>query len=81
MKYVVAIVAIVIGVGLIVTGLGNVRTRTSEETGIRRRVNQAAGTSNTYTGWKAAAQGYVRIATGVAAILFGIAFLFIGPNA
>ena len=81
MKYVVTVVAIVIGVGLIVTGLGNVRTRTSEETGIRRRVNQVSGTSNSYTGMKAATQGYVRIASGATAILFGIAFLFIGPNA
>ena len=77
---VVAVVAVVIGLGLIATGLANVRTRTSEETGVRRRVNKLAGASNTYTGGKAVAQGYVHIATGVAAILFGIAFLFIGPN-
>ena len=81
MNFAVAIVAIAIGLGLIVTGLGNVRTRTSEETGIRRRVNDAAATSSTYTGSKAATQGYIRIGTGVAAILFGIAFLFIGPDA
>ena len=80
MKFVVAIVAIAIGVGLILTGLANVRTRTSEETGVRRRVNRLAGASNTYTGGKAVTQGYVRIASGVAAIVFGIAFLFIGPN-
>jgi len=79
MKFVVAIVAIVLGVGLIVAGLANVRTRTSEETGVRRRVNEAAGTSNTYTGTKAVIQGYVRLASGVA-ILFGIAYPFIGPN-
>lgn len=80
MKFVVAIVAIVIGVGLILTGLANVRTRTSEETGVRRRVNTLAGASSTYTGGKAVTQGYVRMATGVAAILFGVAFLFIGPD-
>jgi len=44
-------------------------------------VNQASGTSNAYTGSKAVMQGYVRIAMGVGAILFGVAFLFIGPNA
>lgn len=80
MKFVVAIVAIAIGAGLILTGLANVRTRTSEETGVRRRVNRLVGASNTYTGGKAVAQGYLRIATGVAAIVFGIAFVFIGPN-
>jgi hypothetical protein len=74
------VVAIVLGVGLIFTGLANVRTRTSEETGVRRRVSEAAGGSITYTGTKAVIQGYVRLASGVAAILFGIAYLFIGPN-
>jgi hypothetical protein len=80
MKFVVAIVTLVIGVGLTLTGLANVHTRTSEETGVRRRVNTPAGASNTYTGGKAVTQGYVRMATGLAAILLGIAFLFIGPN-
>jgi len=74
-------VAIIVGVVLIVTGIANVRTRTAEESGGRRLVNRAAGGSNTYTGSRAVAQGYVRIALGVAAIVFGIVFAFIGPFA
>lgn len=80
MRFVVAAVAVVIGVGLIVTGVGNVRTRTAEETGIRRRVNDAAGVDNTATGGKAVAQGWIRIATGITAIGFGVWYALFGPD-
>ncbi|HEX7224271.1 MAG TPA: hypothetical protein VF367_01660 [Candidatus Limnocylindria bacterium] len=79
MRFIVAAVAVLIGVGLILTGLGNVRTRTSEETGVRRRVNDLAGASNTSTGGRAVAQGWIRVATGIAAIGFGIWFALFGP--
>jgi hypothetical protein len=58
----------------------NIRTRTSEETGPRRRVNQAFGQGNTYTGGKAVLQGWIRIGIGIAAILFAIWMALFGPE-
>ena len=80
-RFVVAGVAVLLGLWLIYVGLTNIRTQTSEETGVRRRVNQAMGESNTYTGGKAVLQGWIRVGIGIAAILFGIWFVFFGPDA
>ena len=79
-RFIVAIIAVAIGLWLIYVGRANVVTRTSEETGVRRRVNTALGESNTYTGGRAALQGWVRVGLGVAAIIFGLAFLVLGPE-
>ena len=79
-RYIVAIVAVVIGLWLIYVGRSNVQTQTAEETGVRRRVNTALGESNTYTGGRAMLQGWLRIGMGVVAIAFGIGFAFLGPD-
>jgi hypothetical protein len=80
-RFIVAGAAVALGIWLIYVGLTNVRTRTSEETGIRRRVNRAMGESNTYTGGKAALQGWIRVGMGVAAIAFAVWFVLFGPEA
>lgn len=72
-------VASLVGVILILTGLQNIKTRTAEESGKRRLVNKALGQSNTYEGSKAVMIGWVRVISGVGAILFGIVFLIVGP--
>ena len=79
-RYIVAAVAVAIGLWLIYVGRANVQSQTSEETGIRRRVNTALGESNTYTGGRATLQGWIRVGMGVAAIAFGLAFAFLGPE-
>ncbi len=81
MRYIVAGAAVLLGVWLIYVGLTNVRAQTSEETGSRRRVNNALGAGNTYTGGKAVLQGWIRIGMGIAAIAFGIWFFLFGPEA
>jgi hypothetical protein len=80
-RYIVAGAALLLGVWLIYVGLTNVRTQTSEETGSRRRVNNALGTSNSYTGGKAVLQGWIRVGMGIAAIAFAIWFVLFGPDA
>lgn len=80
-RFIVAGVALTLGIWLIYVGLANVRTRTSEETGVRRRVNRAAGESNTYEGGRAVLQGWIRIGMGVAAIGFAIWFVLFSPEA
>ena len=79
-RFVVASVAVALGLWLIYVGWINVQTQTSDETGVRRRVNTAMGQSNTSTGGRAVLQGWIRVALGVAAIIFGTAFAFIGPE-
>ena len=79
-RYMVAGVAVLLGIWLIYVGLTNIRTGTSEETGPRRRVNNALGASNTYTGGKAVLQGWLRVGMGVAAIAFAVWFVFFGPE-
>ena len=64
-RFIVAGAAALLGVWLIYVGLSNVRTRTSEETGVRRRVNRALDESNTYTGRSAVFQGWIRVGLGV----------------
>ena len=80
-RFVVAGAAVLLGIWLIYVGLANIRTRTSEETGVRRRVNTAMGQSNTYTGGKAVLQGWIRIGMGIAALVFAVWFIFFGPEA
>jgi hypothetical protein len=75
----VAGIAIVVGIGLIVTGLSNVRTQSAQETGRRRLVNRAAGRTNAYSGSSAVMLGWMRVVLGVAAIGFGIVFAVMGP--
>lgn len=69
----------IVGVLLILSGINNIRTRTAEESGGRRMVNEALGRSNTYRGTKAVLVGYLRVVMGVFGIIFGIFFLFVGP--
>lgn len=80
-RFIVAGAALLLGVWLIYVGLANVRTQTSEETGPRRRVNQALGSSNTYTGGRAVLQGWIRVGMGIAAIVFAVWFVLFGPEA
>ena len=80
-RFIVAGAAAVLGIWLIYVGLANIRTRTSEETGGRRRVNRAMGESNTYAGGKAVLQGWIRVGLGVAALAFAVWFVFFGPEA
>ena len=79
-RYIVAGAAILLGIWLMYVGLSNIRTQTSEETGPRRRLNNALGASNAYTGGKAVLQGWIRVGMGVAAIAFGAWFLVFGPE-
>ena len=79
-RIIVAIVAVALGLWLIYVGRINVQTQTSEETGVRRRVNTTLGQSNTYNGGKAVFQGWIRVGMGVAAIIFGLVFAFVGPE-
>jgi hypothetical protein len=72
-------VASIVGALLIYTGVQNIKTRTAEESGKRRFVNQALGRSNSYTGGMAVFVGWMRVICGVAAIIFGIVFIFVGP--
>jgi hypothetical protein len=80
-RFIVAGAAAALGLWLIYVGLTNIRTRTSEETGVRRHTNQAMGLSNTYAGGKAVLQGWIRVGLGVAAIVFAVWFFFFGPEA
>ena len=80
-RFLVAGAALLLGMWLIYVGLTNIGTRVSEETGVRRRVNTALGESNTYTGGKAALQGWIRVGMGIAAIVFAAWFVFFGPEA
>ena len=80
-RFLVAGAAFLLGMWLIYVGLTNIRTRVSEETGVRRRVNDALGESNTYTGGRAALQGWIRVGIGIAAIAFAVWFVFFGPEA
>ena len=79
--FIVAGAAAGLGVWLIYVGLTNVRTRTSEETGSRRRVNRAMGESNTYAGGRAVLQGWIRVGLGIAALIFAVWFVIFGPEA
>ena len=79
-RFIVAGVAVLLGLWLIYVGWTNITTRTSEETGVRRRVNQTIGQSNTYTGGKAVLQGWIRVGMGIAALAFAVWFVFFGPE-
>lgn len=78
-RIIVCLVAVVFGVVFILIGRHNIRTKKAEESGSRRGVNKLLGRSNTYEGKSAVAMGQLRILCGVAAIIFGIVFLFVGP--
>jgi ABC-type multidrug transport system permease subunit len=80
-RFIVAGAAAALGLWLIYVGMTNIGTRTSEETGVRRRVNQAIGEDNTYAGSKAVLQGWIRVGLGIAAIVFAVWFFFFGPEA
>ena len=80
-RFIVAGVAVALGIWLIYVGLTNIRTRSSEETGSRRRVNRAMGESNTYEGGRAVIQGWIRVGMGIAAIVFAAWFVLFGPEA
>lgn len=67
------------GAFFIWTGRNNIKTKTAEESGKRRGINTLLGRSNTYEGDSAVAIGWLRVGCGVAAIIFGIVFLFVGP--
>ncbi len=72
-------VAVLVGALLVLAGLANIRTQTAEEDGKRRLTNWALGRSNDYEGAKAVRLGWIRVICGVALILFGIVFVFVGP--
>lgn len=78
-RLMVCLVCVVVGAILILVGINDVRTQKAEEAGKARLTNSLLGVSNTYEGKKAVALGVVRIASGVAAIIFGIVFIFVGP--
>lgn len=72
-------VAVLFGAVFLFTGIQNIKTRTAEESGDRRLVNKALGASNSYQGGKAVLIGWIRVICGIAAIIFGIVFIFVGP--
>jgi hypothetical protein len=72
-------VAIAVGIVLIISGIYNIRTKSAEEAGHARLFNHIFGRSNTYVGKTAVTLGILRIISGVAAIGFGIVFVFVGP--
>jgi hypothetical protein len=80
-RFIVAGAAVLLGIWLIYVGIMNIRTRTSEETGVRRRVNTAMGESSTYAGGKAVLQGWIRVGLGIAALVFAVWFVLFGPDA
>jgi len=71
-------VAVVVGIILIVTGLGNIRTQSAEETGTRRLVLKARGKSTEHKGQMAVSIGITKVIMGILAILFAIIFLIFG---
>lgn len=71
--------ALGLGIYLIRTGLQNIQTQSAEETGKARWVHTLLGSSPVYEGRKAVWVGRIRVGTGVFVILFGIAFLVVGP--
>ena len=68
-----------VGALLIFVGVQNIKSKTAEESGKRRLVNKSLGNSNTYDGSKAVMVGWIRVACGIGAIIFGFAFIFVGP--
>ena len=72
-------VSLIGGIIFILAGINNVRTERAEESGKRRLVNMALGSSNSYEGTKAVLIGWMRIVCGVGCICFGIFFLCYGP--
>ena len=69
----------VVGLLFVLAGIRNVQTQKAEEGGKARSVNRLLGLSNNYEGKKAVLTGWIRIASGVALIVFAIVFLFVGP--
>lgn len=69
----------VFGAYFIYVGRTNIRSQSAEEGGKRRMLLKALKKSTSYEGAGAVRIGVMRIAIGVAAILFGIVFLFVGP--
>ena len=78
MNIVVGVAAIVIGLGFVIAGRGNVSSRLSSETGARRLVTRATGTTGEHVGGVAVAHGWMRVLVGVALIIFGILFMALG---
>jgi hypothetical protein len=75
MNIVVGLIAIVIGIGFVVAGRGNVSRRVSSDTGARRLASRAAGGTSEHAGGVAALHGWMRVGIGVALIVFGVVFM------
>ena len=75
MNIIVGVIAIVIGIGFVVAGSGNVSRRLSSDTGARRLATRATGGTSEHAGGVAAFQGWVRVGIGVALIVFGVVFM------
>jgi len=61
MNIIVGVIAIVIGIGFVVAGRGNVSRRVSSDTGARRLASRAAGGTSEHAGGVAALHGWVRV--------------------
>ncbi len=78
-RWMVLAACVAFGAYFIYVGRANIRTQTAEEGGKRRILLKAIRKSTAYEGASAVRIGIMRIVIGVAAILFGIVFLFVGP--
>jgi hypothetical protein len=74
-----SIIAGLIGIVLIITGIKNIKTQTAQESGKRILTNKLLGHDNTYTGKKAAMVGKTRIIMGICCIIFAVVIFFTGP--
>ena len=71
-------ICLVFGAWMILVGRHNVRSREAQETGKRAALLSILGKSTSMQGRWAVVTGWVRIAVGVAAIVFGFVFFFLG---
>ncbi len=75
MNIIVGVVAIVIGLGFVAAGRGNLSRRLSSDSGARRLVTRAAGGTGEHSGGVAVTHGWVRVLAGIALIVFGVVFM------
>ncbi|MBN1555605.1 MAG: hypothetical protein JXA11_12740 [Phycisphaerae bacterium] len=78
-RVIVFMVSLVMGILVIVAGYISVKTRYARDGWKQQRFNRLLGRSGEYYGKTAVRKGWMRIIVGIAIILFGIVFLFVGP--
>lgn len=75
----VTLICCVVGGILVLVGRMNIKTQRASESGKRRLVAKMMGGTGDYEGSSAVTLGVVRVIAGIAVIVFGIVFLFVGP--